>query len=135
MSIDSIVDEIEHMTVTELVALANTLRNRLGVTMMPLVQQTYPVSPSRVADTVDYEPTTYDVWIMDAKDDRVRVIKMVREMTGMGLKESKEFVDNLPQVISWDVDITDAQATVGEFANIGADAIWKIHQPVLAVTA
>lgn len=94
---DEIVEAIGNLKVFELVELVKELEARFGVTAQPPLQpiQTQPQAQVVVAE----EPTEFSVVLMSFGEKKINVIKTVREITGLGLKEAKDFVEAAPKPI------------------------------------
>ena len=100
LSIESkaILEKIESMTVLELSKLVKALEDKFGVVAAaPAVAM--PASAAAGSDGGDAAPATVDVVLTGCGDKKIQVLKAVRELTGLGLKEAKEVVDNVPKVV------------------------------------
>lgn len=92
---EQIIEAIGQKTVLEIVELIKAMEETFGVTAAAAVAAG-PAGPAAVVE----EQTEFNVVLVEAGDKKVNVIKAVRELTGLGLKEAKEKVDNAPQVIA-----------------------------------
>lgn len=92
--VEQLVTQIGNLTVSDLVALTKALQEKFDVSPLSLYGQSAisVVEPEIVVE----EPTAFDVVITASGDRKIQVIKRVRELTSLGLKEAKELVDNLP---------------------------------------
>ena len=95
---DKIIEEIEKLTALELSELVKALEEKFGVSAAaPMVVA--PVSASAEASADKEEKTAFDVVLAKAGEQKIAVIKVVREVTGKGLQEAKQLVDTAPQVV------------------------------------
>ena len=92
---EQIIEAIGHKSVMEIVELIKAMEETFGVTAAAAVA----AGPAAAAAAVE-EQTEFNVVLAEAGDKKVNVIKAVRELTGLGLKEAKEKVDTAPQVIA-----------------------------------
>ena len=96
-SIDQVLDLIGNMTVLELSELKKKYEDKFGVTAAaPMMAM--PMGGGGAAVAVE-EKTEFDVVLTGAGDKKIQVIKVVRELTGLGLKEAKDLVDGAPKVV------------------------------------
>jgi large subunit ribosomal protein L7/L12 len=100
MTKEDMIENIKKMTVLELVELKDALEKEFGVTAAApvAVMNTGGGGGGTVAPPVD-EPTEFDVVLAAAGDKKINVIKVVREITGLGLKEAKDVVDAAPKAV------------------------------------
>jgi large subunit ribosomal protein L7/L12 len=110
-AVDSIVDQISNMTALELSELKKALEDKFGVTAaapmmgMPMMM---PGGGGGAAAPAEEEKTEFDVILTAAGDARLNVIKAVREITGLGLKEAKDLVDGAPKPVKQGVSKDEA---------------------------
>ncbi len=98
-TVDSIVDQISSMTAIELSELKKALEDKFGVTAAaPMMGMPMMMGPAEAAAPVE-EKTEFDVILSAAGDKKLEVIKVVREITALGLKEAKDLVDGAPQPV------------------------------------
>ena len=98
-TVDSIVDQISSMTALELSELKKALEDKFGVTAAaPMMGMPMMMGGAAEAAPVE-EKTEFDVILTAAGDKKLEVIKIVREITALGLKEAKDLVDGAPQPI------------------------------------
>ena|ERR1051325_11072684 len=121
---DEIVEKIKGMSVLELSELSKTLQDVFGVSpTMSMAAMPMPVgttgAPTEVAPAQD-EITSFDVVLTAAGDKRLGVIKVVREITGQGLKESKDLVEGVPSKIKEGLNKEEAEALKAKFEAEGA---------------
>jgi len=93
MTIDEIIQAIEQMTVSELAELVKKLEDKFGVTAAAPVAVAAPVAGSAGAGAAAEEKTEFDVVLKSFGQNKIQVIKVVREITSLGLKEAKDLVE------------------------------------------
>ena len=106
MDKDQIMEAIENMTVLELADLVKAMEDKFGVSAAAPVA----VAAAPAAGAAAAEKTEFDVVLKDAGASKINVIKVVRELTGLGLKEAKAAVDAAPNAIKEHVAKADAEA-------------------------
>lgn len=114
MSNEQILEAIKGMTVLELNDLVKAIEEEFGVTAAA------PVAAGGAAAAVEAEQTEFDVILTSAGGSKINVIKAVREITGLGLKEAKEVVDNAPKAIKEKTTKEDAEAVKAKLEEAGA---------------
>lgn len=116
MDKDQIMEAIENMTVLELADLVKAMEDKFGVSAAaPVAVAAAPAAGAAVA-----EKTEFDVVLKDAGASKINVIKVVRELTGLGLKEAKAAVDAAPNAIKEHVAKADAEAMKAKLEEAGA---------------
>jgi len=116
-----IVDELGKMTVLELVELKNKLEDEWGVTAAAPVAVAAPgAAPADGDGAAAEEQTAFDVVLTGAGDKKIQVIKVVRAITGLGLKEAKDLVDSAPKEVKEGVDKEEADSIKGQLEEAGA---------------
>lgn len=114
--ITAMIEEIKAMTVLELSELVKAIEEEFGVSAAaPVAVAAGPVAAAAVE-----EQTEFDVILTDAGAGKINVIKVVRELTGLGLKEAKELVDNAPKAIKTGVSKDEADAVKAKLEEAGA---------------
>ena len=114
--ITAMIEEIKAMTVLELSELVKAIEEEFGVSAAaPVAVAAGPVAAAAVE-----EQTEFDVILTDAGAGKINVIKVVRELTGLGLKEAKELVDNAPKAIKTGVSKDEAEAVKAKLEEAGA---------------
>lgn len=99
-TVESIVDQISNMTALELSELKKALEDKFGVTAAaPMMGMPMMMAGGGDAAPAAEEKTEFDVVLASAGDNKLGVIKVVREVTGLGLKEAKDLVDSAPKPI------------------------------------
>jgi len=93
----NIIESIEKMSVLELSYLVKALEDKFGVVAAAPIA--VAVAQGGSASVASEEPSTVDVILADSGDKKIQVLKVVREITGLGLKEAKDLVDNAPKPV------------------------------------
>ena len=114
------IEAIKELTVLELNELVKACEEEFGVSAAAGV-----VVAAGAAAEAEEEKTEFDVELTEAGANKVKVIKVVRELTGLGLKEAKEAVDNAPKVIKEAVSKEEAEAIKAKFEAEGAKVTVK----------
>jgi large subunit ribosomal protein L7/L12 len=125
LSKDEIVEAIKSMSVLELSELSKELQEVFGVT--PSAGVAMAVSPgagggAAAPAPIDEAPTSFDVIMTSFGDKKINVIKVVREITGLGLKEAKDLVEAVPSKIKEGLNADDAKALKEKIEGEGAKA-------------
>ncbi len=115
--ITAIVEELKTLTVLELSELVHAVEEEFGVSAAAAVAVAAPAEGGAAAAE---EKTEFDVILADVGAEKIKVIKVVREATGLGLKEAKDLVDNAPKAIKEAVSKEDAEALKAKFEEVGA---------------
>ena len=117
---DELVSFIENMTVLELSALVKELEEKFGVTASaPMVVGPMAAAGGVVAEA-PAEQTEFDVILAGAGDKKIQVIKVVRAITGLGLKEAKAVVDEAPKPVKQGVAKDEAESIKKQLEEVGA---------------
>jgi large subunit ribosomal protein L7/L12 len=117
-TIDQVLDLIGNMTVMELSELKKAYEDKFGVTAAaPMMAM--PMGGGGAATAVE-EKTEFDVVLIAAGDKKIQVIKVVRELTGLGLKEAKDLVDGAPKTVKDKVSKADAATMKAKLDEQGA---------------
>ncbi len=126
MALDTIIAEIEKLNVLELVELTKTLQEKWGVSAAPVAAAAAPVAAAaaEAAPAVE-EKTEFDAVLTEVGPNKINVIKVVRELTGLGLKEAKAVVDGAPQAIKEAVSKEEADKIAEKMAEVGAKVTVK----------
>ena len=117
MSIDEILEAIEEMKVLELNELVEAAEEKFGVSASA------PVMAAGAGDAAAggaEEKSEFDVILEEAGGQKIKVIKAVREITGLGLKDAKEMVDGAPNAIKEGVDKDEAEEMKSKLEEVGA---------------
>ena len=117
MTKEEIMQAIEEMTVLELSELVKAMEEKFGVSAAaPVAVAAAPAAGAAAAE----EKTEFDVILASAGDKKINVIKVVREVTGLGLKEAKALVDGAPAPVKEGASKEDAEALKAKLEEVGA---------------
>ncbi|MFT9598853.1 50S ribosomal protein L7/L12 [Mesobacillus sp.] len=116
MTQEQIIEAVKNMTVLELNDLVKAIEEEFGVTAAAPVAMM-----GGAAGAVAEEQTEFDVVLASAGDQKIKVIKVVREITGLGLKEAKEVVDNAPKALKEGVSKEEAEEIKAKLEEVGAN--------------
>ncbi|HHX02599.1 MAG TPA: 50S ribosomal protein L7/L12 [Firmicutes bacterium] len=119
MTKEEIMQAIENMTVLELAELVKALEEKFGVSAAAPVAMAMPVGGGAAAEAAE-EKTEFDVVLTSAGEKKIGVIKVVRELTNLGLKEAKDLVDSAPKPIKEGVSKDEAEAIKAKLEEAGA---------------
>jgi large subunit ribosomal protein L7/L12 len=115
-----LVDELGKMTVLELVELKNALEETWGVSAAAPVAVAAPGAAAGDGAAAAEEKTSFDVVLQGAGDKKIQVIKVVRAITGLGLKEAKDLVDGAPNPVKEGVAQEEADSIKAQLEEAGA---------------
>ena len=115
--IANIIEEVKAMTVLELSELVKAIEEEFGVSAAAAVAVAAPTAGGAAAAE---EKTEFDVILKDAGAEKIKVIKVVREITGLGLKEAKALVDGAPAPVKEAISKDDAEAIEAKLKEVGA---------------
>ena len=116
--VTAIVEELKGLTVLELAELVHAVEEEFGVSAAAAVAVAAPTDGGAVAAA---EQTEFDVILKSAGAEKIKVIKVVREITGLGLKEAKALVDGAPKPVKEAVSKDDAEAIKAKLTEVGAE--------------
>ena len=116
MNKEEIIEEIKKMTVVELADLVKAIEEEFGVSA---VAAAAPVAGA-VAGAAAEEKSSFDVVLKDAGANKIQVIKVVRDATGLGLKEAKDLVDAAPKTVKEGASKEEAEELKAKFSEAGA---------------
>jgi len=117
-----ILDKISSMTVLELSELIKAMEEKFGVSAAAAVAVAAPAAGGGAAAAAAEEQTEFTVTLTSFGDNKVNVIKAVRELTGLGLKEAKDLVDGAPKPVKEGIAKADAEAAKKKLEDAGAKA-------------
>jgi large subunit ribosomal protein L7/L12 len=118
---DKLVEQLGGMTVLDLVELKNKLEDEWGVTAAAPVAVAAPGAPVAGGDGAAVEEqSTFDVVLTAAGGQKIQVIKVVRSVTGLGLKEAKDLVDGAPNAVKEGLAKEEAETIKGQLEEAGA---------------
>jgi len=122
LTIPELIEAIKELSVLELNDLVKAAEEEFGVSAAAGVMM---AGPAAGAGEAAEEKTEFDVELTDVGSEKIKVIKVVREITGLGLKEAKEMVDNAPKILKEAAPKAEADSIVAKLAEIGAKATLK----------
>lgn len=118
---DEIIQTIEKMSVLELSELVKALEEKFGVSAASLAPVGVAAGAQPEASKAE-EKTEFSVILTKFGDKKIQVIKVVRELTGLGLKEAKDLVDNAPKAVKEGIDKNAAEEIKNKIKEVGAEA-------------
>ena len=113
-----ILEEIKALTILELADLVKALEEEFGVSAAPVAVAAAGAAPAAAAEE---EKTEFDVILKSAGAAKLTVIKVVREVTGLGLKDAKDLVEGAPKAIKEGISKADADALAAKLTEAGAE--------------
>lgn len=116
---DEIIQTIEKMSVLELSELVKALEEKFGVSAASLAPAGVAAGAQPEAAKAE-EKTEFSVILTKVGDKKIQVIKVVRELTGLGLKEAKDLVDNTPKAVKEGIDKNAAEEIKNKLEEVGA---------------
>ena len=117
MSKEEMIEEIKKMTVVELADLVKAIEEEFGVSA---VAAAAPAAGGAAAGDAAAEKTAFNVVLKETGDQKIKVIKIVRDATGLGLKEAKDLVDGAPKTVKENVAKDEAEELKAKFEEVGA---------------
>ncbi|MBC7328151.1 50S ribosomal protein L7/L12 [bacterium] len=124
MTKEEIIEAIKKMSVMELNELVKALQEEFGVSAIPAVAAAPAAAPTATAveeaPAQEEEKTTFDVILKEVGDKKIQVIKVVRELTDLGLKEAKDLVESAPQKVKEGVSKQEAEEAKKKLEEQGA---------------
>lgn len=115
-----IIEAIEKMSVLELAELVKELEEKFGVSAAAPVAVAAAAAPAAAAEAVE-EKTEFDVVLKAVGAEKIKVIKVVREVTGLGLKEAKDLVDGAPSTVKEALPKAEAEKIAASLKEVGAE--------------
>ncbi|OQY29212.1 MAG: 50S ribosomal protein L7/L12 [Candidatus Cloacimonetes bacterium 4572_55] len=116
---EQIVELVEGMTVLELVELVKEFEDKFGVSAAAPMMAAMPMPGAGAAAPVEEEKTEFDAVLVGIGDKKIQVIKEVRAITALGLKEAKALVDNAPSPIKEGIPKDEAEEIAKKIENVG----------------
>ena len=116
MSKEEMIEEIKKMTVVELADLVKAIEEKYGVSAVAAAAP----AAGAVAGAAAEEKSSFNVVLKEAGDQKIKVIKVVRDATGLGLKEAKDLVDGAPKTVKENVSKEEAEDLKAKFTEVGA---------------
>jgi large subunit ribosomal protein L7/L12 len=123
-AIDEIVEKISTLTAMELADLSKAIQEKFGVTAAAPIMMGGPMMAGGAAAAVE-EKTEFNVVLNSAGDKKIQVIKVVRELTSLGLKEAKDLVESAPAVVKEGLSKDEAEAAKAKLEEVGAQVELK----------
>ena len=120
--IEEIINTIGELSVLELAELVKALEDKFGVSAAAPVMMAGAAAAGGDAPAAEVEQTEFDVVLTSAGDKKIQVIKVVREITSLGLKEAKALVDEAPKAVKEAVSKQEAEEIQGRLSEAGATA-------------
>lgn len=120
--IAAMIEEIKALTVLELSELVHAVEDEFGVSAAAAVAVAAPAAGAAAAEE---EKTEFDVELTEVGAEKIKVIKAVREITGLGLAEAKALVDGAPKVLKEAISKDDAEAAKAKLEEVGAKVTLK----------
>ena len=114
--IEKLLEEIDALTVVELADLVKAIEEKYGVSAVAAAAP----AGGAVAGGAAEEKTSFDVVLTEAGDQKIKVIKVVRDATGLGLKEAKDLVDGAPKTVKEGASKEEAEELKAKFTEVGA---------------
>ena len=124
MSIETLVEQIGKLTLTEASELVKALEEKFGVSAAPVAIAGAAAAPAGEV-VVQEEQTEFDVILTAAGESKINVIKAVRAITGLGLKEAKDLVDGAPKTVKEAITKDEAEKIAKELKDAGASVEFK----------
>ena len=126
-AVDTVFEQLGSMTVLELVELKNKIEEEWGITAAAPVAVAAPGAGAAAGDGAPAaeEKTSFDVVLTGAGDKKIQVIKVVRAVTGLGLKEAKDLVDGAPNAVKEGVAQDEADSVKAQLEEAGASVELK----------
>ena len=121
MAVDTLIEEIKKLSVTELAELVKALEEEFGVSAAaPVAMVAGPAAAGGGEAAAAEEQSEFDVVLAAVGDKKIQVIKVVRAVTGLGLKEAKEVVDSAPKPVKEKVSREEADDIKAKLEEVGA---------------
>ncbi len=117
--VTALIDQIKNLTVLELSELVHALEDEFGVSAAAPAAVAVAAAPAAAAPAAE-EKTEFDVVMTDFGAEKIKVIKVVREITGLGLAEAKALVEGIPAKVKEGVSKADAEALKAKLVEAGA---------------
>ena len=117
MNKEEMIEEIKKMTVVELADLVKAIEEEFGVSA---VAAAAPAAGGAAGAAAAEEKSAFNVVLKEAGDQKIKVIKVVRDATGLGLKEAKELVDGAPKTVKEGASKDEAEELKAKFTEVGA---------------
>ncbi len=116
----NLIEEVKNLTVLELSDLVKALEEEFGVSAAAPVAAVAVAAPAAGGEAAAEEKSDFDVMLNEAGSQKIQVIKVVREITGLGLKDAKDLVDNAPKAVKEGVSQEEADEIKSKLEEVGA---------------
>lgn len=116
--VQEVMEIVKGMTVLELAELVKAAEEEFGVTAAAPMAMAMPAAPGAAAESAE-EQTEFDAILTAVGDQKIKVIKVVREITGLGLKEAKDLVDGAPKPLKEKVSKEEAEEVKAKISEVG----------------
>ncbi|MCX7929921.1 MAG: 50S ribosomal protein L7/L12 [Chlorobi bacterium] len=124
--VEELVEKISSLTLAEAAELKKALEEKFGVTAAaPMMMAAMPAAAGAAAAPAEEEKTTFDVELTEAGGQKLNVIKVVREITSLGLKEAKDLVEGAPKIVKEGVSKEEAESIKKKLEDAGAKVTLK----------
>ncbi len=124
--VEELVEKISNLTLAEAAELKKALEDKFGVTAAaPMMMAAMPAAGGAAAAPAEEEKTSFDVELTEAGGQKLNVIKVVREITGLGLKEAKDLVEGAPKIVKEGVSKEEAETIKKKLEEAGAKVSLK----------
>lgn len=120
--VEKIIESLDSLSVLELSELVKALQEKYGVSAAAPMAVAMPGGPAAEAAPAEEEKTTFDVILSAIGDKKIQVIKVVREVTSLGLKEAKDLVESAPQALKTGIPKEEAESLKAKLEAEGATA-------------
>src|SRR6476659_8386606 len=120
-AVDTVFEQLGAMSVLELVELKKKIEDEWGISAAAAVAVAAPAAGGGAAAAEAEEKTSFDVVLTGAGQQKIQVIKVVRAVTGLGLKEAKDLVDGAPQPVKEGVNQDEANSVKAQLEEAGAE--------------
>ncbi len=120
MSTEEIIEQIKGMSVTDLAELVKALEEEFGVSAAAPVAVAAAPGAGAEGGAAEEEQTAFDVVLTEVGDKKIQVIKVVRAVTGLGLKEAKAVVDSAPKPVKEGISKEEAEEVKSQLEEVGA---------------
>ncbi|NLP13074.1 MAG: 50S ribosomal protein L7/L12 [Clostridium sp.] len=118
--VTKLIEDVKGLSVLELSELVKALEEEFGVSAAAPVAVAAAAAPGAAAAPAAEEKTEFEVVLKDVGAEKIKVIKVVREVTGLGLKEAKDLVDGAPKTVKESVSKDEAAQIEAKFKEVGA---------------
>jgi large subunit ribosomal protein L7/L12 len=125
MAVDQVFEELGKMSVLELVELKKKIEDEWGITAAAPVAVAAAAGAAGAPAAAEEEKTAFDVVLTGAGQQKIQVIKVVRAVTGLGLKEAKDLVDSAPKPVKEGISQEEADTIKGQLEEAGASVELK----------